>query len=120
MAASVPCSSKAAVPLSAPLLPLGSQAPTVPSWREPARHAGRVLGKPQRPANVKNLKIRGIKVPDLHVDTIKAKAREFREACRCACSALNVSSAWPRSRLAPAIQGYKRQNPPVYSAACAN
>jgi hypothetical protein len=76
-----------------------------------ARHAGRVLGKPQRPANVNGLKIRGIKVLDLHVDTIKAKAREFRQATRCEFSALNVSSAWQRFRLAPAIPRLQAPKP---------
>ena len=85
--------------------------PTVPSWRELARHAGRVLGKPRRPAKVNGLKIRGIKVPDLHVDAIKARAREFRQATRCAFSALNVSSAWQAFRLAPAIPGLQALEP---------
>jgi hypothetical protein len=78
------------------------------------------LGKPQWPANVNGLKIRGIKVPDLHVDTIKAKAREFRQAARCAFSALNVSSAWQGFRLAPAIPGLQAPEPTLfYSAASA-
>ena len=70
------------------------------------------MGKPQRPANVNGLKIRGIKVPDLQVDTIKATAREFRQAARYAFSALNVRRPGKGSVSRPRSQGYKRQNPP--------
>ena len=94
-----------------PLLPLGSQAPQSPHGANPPGVPDGTWESRRGPPTSIGLKIRGIKVPGLHVDTIKAKAREFRQATRCAFSALNVSSAWQGFRLAPAIPGLQAPEP---------